>query len=305
MGGNVFIIRNGTCEVDWSAYSELRTKVDKMLKLSMGKTLKEIPINRDAMADDLLDQFLPLEGTPDAEKRAKEMCEALVNGEKPKVSGTIADKKGERPPFNAEKEKEHGFFTAKADVQLVSCTKEPDQYYFNGDPTCEDVAGAIKGQFLPAALYFIPMSHKQAMGDLENSSNWPLYSKEHEVPKLDDRKAPIACIGPRGEQAIYSYPYQSTFWDLRYIIGSVLNDYDATTSYAYWFQLPYCTVEDVELKESKLMFDYGSRIFFDLGVEIDGRRAAETMAVSYIAAFPANSFVRARFMKSAPYHFYF
>lgn len=305
---NVFTIREGVCTTNWGAYAELREKLSTVLKSSMQASLSELSVDTNAMSRDMMDKLIPSREAG-GERRSEEMCRALLNGNRVQRSGVTADSREEDSGFDPQRAREKGFFSASSRVKLTGCNREPDQYYFNGDHDCRKISGIIKGKALPGAMYLLPYDHNKALNALEDNDNQHIFSKEFEVPDIDGAIAPIRCTGPRGENAIYSFPYESTFWDLRYIVGSktVRDNGESPFSFVRWFQLPHCIADrhdGQKLSETKLLFDFGSRIFVPLEVEVDGAHVAESLVLSYIAAFPENSVVRSLFMEKAPGHFF-
>ena len=306
--GNVFTIKGGICTADsvnWFEYDSYRAKLFGILTQSMNHTFSKLPLAKIKMAKNMIDQFMPPRKSG-GEARAYEICTAILNGRGTGPAGIKAEDRKEDADFDEEEAKKQGFFTANVKTLLTTCQTEPDQYYFNGDPSCKDILNVIRGKSVPAVMYLVPMNYKNAMETLEKPENQAAYSTEFEVPGLDGVRAPLPCNGPKDEKAIYSFPYKSAIWDLRFIIGvKTLHEADKDYSYSYWFQLPYCTTTDGDkLEETKFMFDFGASVFAKMDVEIDGEKKEEAIVLNYIAAFPESSIIRSIFMKRAPGHFY-
>ena len=143
---NVFTIKNGTCAVDWAEYDLFRDKLGNILKDNMEVVLSELPLQRAPMAKDLIDKFLPAK-EKGGEKRGQEICDVLIRGQK---------EDDDVIKFDERKAKGSGFFVATTKLRMAPCTKEPEQYYFNGDHSCKDISSIIKTYFIPGTMALLP-----------------------------------------------------------------------------------------------------------------------------------------------------
>lgn len=335
----VFKISNGRCVgIDNEAYKKLSRDAEVLLVTGMKKTpFRYLPAKKGDLARKMARGLFSSTGRPE------EICRALANKLPPKAESWASMERAKKGPPEKEEEKpgflqfleaakERGFFMTGA-TPVYTCPDEIEwekgKYYYSGSPSCENVKNILekyKDSPIPVTMsvihapYLETMRQLLAPGALRILFNTNEY-KERPTPfyctgkvpayeeKMEGGKRKLEIKGYKDVRAIYNYPFNSTWWALRHIIGiKELYYRTPAAGIAYWHQVPSCKSGGKTYEEDKLLFNFGMRIYLKLDIEVDGRPENRTLLISTIASTTESdnfvSNIRDKFMSGAHLSFY-
>lgn len=342
----VFKISNGRCVgIDNEAYKKLSKDAETIIATTMNRTpFRYFPAKKGALAWKMVHGLFSPTGRPEEICRAiasklpskNELWSSLERARKgPPENGN------ERERFfkflkNAG---ENGFFMAGT-APSYKCPDddiewEKGKYYYSGAPSCEDVKDILekyKDIPIPATMSVVHMPYMEDIGHLLSPGALEVFFNKNEY---DGRVTPFRCTGKvpiygkktvdggkklsikgyKDVGAIYNFPFDSRLWALRFIIGTGTLYYKSpAAALSYWHQVPSCKLRDKkgekikEYRESKLLFNFGARIFLNLEINVDGRPESRALMLSFTASTTESSGpfnkIRNKFMQTAPWSFY-
>lgn len=139
--------------------------------------------------------------------------------------------------------------------------------------SCEDVVTAMGDGKIPVAMYATALPAQDAQQELERLSNAPLYS-----PYVDN-KEPIPCgSGPNWRDTFNVI--DASVVNAEYVLRSIRGE-----GWSAWTMRNTCTGPNGKTyTPADFKFNFGLRVFVPIGIDIDGKREAQTLVLSEIAA---------------------
>lgn len=303
-------VSGGKCKVDTKRYEKIYEKANNAILRSLTKTPnKYLPVDKKDLALKISDSLFYPDGKNKTEEKFKNICSAVTKKLSTKAALKVYLKAAKDGLLDTKAAEHEGFFMAnvQAKAQCLESWKD-GLYYYTGSPKCKDITNISNDYEIPVAMYLSHLNYENALNLLYDPKDKYHFINGYEVPGLklngESVMAPISCTGPKGEKATYNFPYESDLWDLRFVIGTgSLKSKGHETS--YWYLLPECTRDGTTLKEDKLLFSFGSRIFIGIDVNLNGQREERALVISYMASTTdMGGIIRSKFMDKAPAGFF-